>query len=239
MKTACSGCRARGGFTLIELLVVIAIIAILASILFPVFSRARAKARSASCLSNVKQIVLAMTMYHDDNDETFSIATTHWSPQPDSIGTTFDVAILPYVRNQQLFICPDSKQTCACNCGEARRGYAQTKYTTIDTTTNTWCAWSSMYEAPSRHVLIVEKGAYGLSHESDASCEDFRQAGANDDWKPFGGNTKLRHSNGNNFGFVDGHAKFFPTGKGPWVEKDTANGGEGLCNDAGDWPIAG
>jgi len=51
------------GFTLIELLVVIAIIAILAAILFPVFSRAREAARKAACLSNAKQIGLALMMY--------------------------------------------------------------------------------------------------------------------------------------------------------------------------------
>ncbi|MFO7946624.1 MAG: DUF1559 domain-containing protein [Armatimonadota bacterium] len=56
------------GFTLIELLVVIAIIAILAAILFPVFARAREKARQASCLSNMKQIALAVIMYADDHD---------------------------------------------------------------------------------------------------------------------------------------------------------------------------
>ncbi|NLO06641.1 MAG: DUF1559 domain-containing protein [candidate division WS1 bacterium] len=59
------------GFTLIELLVVIAIIAILAAILFPVFARAREKARQASCLSNAKQIGLAMLMYVQDYDEMF------------------------------------------------------------------------------------------------------------------------------------------------------------------------
>ena len=58
----------RRGFTLIELLVVIAIIAILAAILFPVFAQARAKARAVSCLSNVKQLTLGMTMYAQDND---------------------------------------------------------------------------------------------------------------------------------------------------------------------------
>ena len=59
----------RRGFTLIELLVVIAIIAILAAILFPVFARAREKARQASCLSNMKQLSLGVIMYTQDYDE--------------------------------------------------------------------------------------------------------------------------------------------------------------------------
>ena len=60
----------RRGFTLIELLVVIAIIAILAAILFPVFAKARAKARQATCQSNLKQIAIGMIQYADDHDGT-------------------------------------------------------------------------------------------------------------------------------------------------------------------------
>ena len=65
--------RTTRAFTLIELLVVIAIIAILAAILFPVFAQARAKARQAACLSNMKQIGNALMMYTQDYDETLPI----------------------------------------------------------------------------------------------------------------------------------------------------------------------
>ena len=69
---------ANQGFTLIELLVVIAIIAILAAILFPVFAQAREKARQTSCLSNNKQLGLALNMYGQDYDGTLmqTITTT-------------------------------------------------------------------------------------------------------------------------------------------------------------------
>jgi len=71
--------RRSHGFTLIELLVVIAIIAILAAILFPVFAKAREKARQTSCLSNQKQIALATTLWSQDNNEMLPPMSTFWS----------------------------------------------------------------------------------------------------------------------------------------------------------------
>ena len=98
------------GFTLIELLVVIAIIAILAAILFPVFARAREKARQASCESNEKQISLAILMYAQDYDERF--------PQECyNNGLNFPMklcwkwTVLPYIKNNQVFFCPSQSIT--------------------------------------------------------------------------------------------------------------------------------
>jgi prepilin-type N-terminal cleavage/methylation domain-containing protein len=67
------------GFTLIELLVVIAIIAILAAILFPVFARAREKARQTTCSSNQRQIVASVQMYAQDHEECLPSTTTVWT----------------------------------------------------------------------------------------------------------------------------------------------------------------
>ena len=99
------------GFTLIELLVVIAIIAILAAILFPVFARAREKARQTSCLSNLKQLGLGLMMYAQDYDERFP--TYWWGEGNTGIANscTWWGGIYPYVKNIQIFACPSSNNT--------------------------------------------------------------------------------------------------------------------------------
>lgn len=78
------------GFTLIELLIVVAIIGILASLLFPVFARARENARKTSCLSNLKQIAFGWTMYAQDYDEKAPIAT-YWTPEGNEVAWDFSL----------------------------------------------------------------------------------------------------------------------------------------------------
>lgn len=99
--TTSKDASSRVGFTLIELLVVIAIIAILAAILFPVFSRAREAARRSSCASNMRQLGLATAQYTQDYDERLPLLG--YDP-----GITWRSQILPYVRNKQLYDCPSN-----------------------------------------------------------------------------------------------------------------------------------
>ena len=105
----------RSAFTLIVLLVVIAIIAILAAILFPVFAQAREKAREASCISNMKQLGLALRMYVQDYDETlFASGMLPTMPATEANGLNIvrmmgggtSYFLQPYIKNEQIFKCP-------------------------------------------------------------------------------------------------------------------------------------
>lgn len=115
-------CRRRLAFTLIELLVVIAIIAVLASILFPVFSQARAKARETKCLSNMKQIGTAIQMYLQDYDGVYfddgfysdpAFGYVNWTI-PRSPVSSWNPArpflLGPYLKNADVLICSQERE---------------------------------------------------------------------------------------------------------------------------------
>jgi len=99
----------RSAFTLIELLVVIAIIAILAAILFPVFAKAREKARQITCASNEKQMGLGLLQYNQDYDETFPITNV-----PANV-LCWAQEIYPYTKSSDVYKCPDNSDAQAFN----------------------------------------------------------------------------------------------------------------------------
>ncbi|HUS80191.1 MAG TPA: prepilin-type N-terminal cleavage/methylation domain-containing protein, partial [Armatimonadota bacterium] len=104
-KRVLTAAQGRRGFTLVELLVVVAIIAILAAIILSVFARVRETGRQAACVSNLRQLVDAARMYADDHDRRLVPARTGGAPAP-SRGYTWCVLLQPYMKSEQLLICP-------------------------------------------------------------------------------------------------------------------------------------
>jgi len=106
--------RSVKAFTLIELLVVIAIIAILAAILFPVFAKARERAKQSTCINNERQIGIALMTYSSDHDE--RLPASSWNnipatndPNRDCPYDGYDLLIMPYIRSWKVFVCPSQR----------------------------------------------------------------------------------------------------------------------------------
>ena len=182
----------RRGFTLIELLVVIAIIAILAAILFPVFAKAREKARQTSCLSNLKQLELGLLMYAQDFDQRHiyaglptPVAATPTGPYTGS-GTNrwwwFDL-VQPYVKNTQIGICPSDGATTNC-CGFPNRSYQPN--------TNMAGVTEATVLDPAQTIHLIESKANYQAVNTD----------------PGSYINQKNHNQGWNMAFVDGHAKW-------------------------------
>lgn len=193
--------KPQAAFTLIELLVVIAIIAILAAMLFPVFSRAREKARQASCLSNVKQYALATLMYAQDYDETLPPAVGGF-PDWSLFWTTVEL-VEPYVKNRQIRFCPSDhtgEVDLSMMPGLGKYSYA-------------WNKAAFAYLVPGMPPgPIISLSQIPLPSETTAFFDGYKTG-----WVVL---TRHRHNDGANVSFLDGHAKWFhrlkpPLGCGP------------------------
>lgn len=194
----------RRGFTLIELLVVIAIIAILAAILFPVFAKAREKARQTSCLSNMKQMGLAALAYAQDYDEvlpriniavpanSYTLPNGNVAPQTAMLWHSI---LYPYMKNYQMLSCPsDSVKYAGDYTGGGSYGI------------NGYAGWST---ALGQVVYPAETMFFAEATGGDAYNLDGDTGGLNDEMVGSATYPSVpRHSEGLNNTFVDGHAKW-------------------------------
>ncbi|MGC4047451.1 MAG: DUF1559 domain-containing protein [Armatimonas sp.] len=200
-------------FTLIELLVVIAIIALLAAILFPVFSQAREKARQTACLSNMKQLGTAIQMYTQDYDESMPGVTDGSAGIGQSGGwiyyTAFPAfetpnsydpkrgALMSYIKNVQIFVCPSD--------GDGRRSGNSYAYNgcliqpPFTAGYNRGRALAAI-DAPAERALLLE----------EAREDGGGRFGTDDGFfnLPVGNVVSTRHHDGSVVMFADGHAKF-------------------------------
>ncbi len=191
----------RKAFTLIELLVVIAIIAILAAILFPVFAKAREKARQSSCQSNQKQLGLAYMQYAQDFDERFPAG---WYVNWHNGTTTYfpPTVVMPYMKSIQILVCPSVQ------------GYSMT-YDLV-TPSQTWvCSYGfnmnfqvaiGTIEKPAEKFLLGDCRNPWM----DSTDNIYTRLGGQGGIGYYGNTTQPVdwHNSGINVGYADGHVKW-------------------------------
>lgn len=207
-------------FTLIELLVVIAIIAILAAILFPVFAQAREKARSITCLSNMKEVGLGLRMYMSDYDETLFFRTSSNAdatrahiavPKTDPSYNALQWwnTLMPYIKSTAIFACPsDSGPTVSPDAS----GKAVIRRSLV-ASVGTESIRDSQVEFGSDTIVITEKwdvdssGMAIVEPWMDVLDGDMSQDQKNPSKYPLG-MIACRHNSGTNSALYDGHAKW-------------------------------
>jgi prepilin-type N-terminal cleavage/methylation domain-containing protein/prepilin-type processing-associated H-X9-DG protein len=191
--------HAANGFTLIELLVVIAIISLLAAILFPVFARARENARRASCQSNLKQIGLALVMYSQDNDQRIF-------GNPDNGANGWLTCYMPYIKSTQVLHCPSAKLAVNRAKTDYNRNMIVLKEATI---AGVEIGYSAPLFAFSPSMTMFAMDGEGAADWSDCyySYSRIGQYGENVDSCTYYC-VSMRHLDGFNTAFLDGHVKW-------------------------------
>lgn len=238
--------RKRCGFTLIELLVVIAIIAILAAILFPVFAQAREQARKTACLSNMRQIGTAISMYTQDYDEKWPFlcyydvmqAAHVWNPG----AYPWVITTNPYMKNWQIGVCPSdsshgllTKVGSVSGAGNDFDPYFIWRFGSAPTTaadaarlwpwsyaSNQSLGWYNSggsiasVKAPSQVFLVTEFGQGAHAYSTWYTDLGY---GTSTSESPDRWEAGRRHQGGRTFVFCDGHAKYV---RDPTTVKDYA-----------------
>ena len=211
---------------------VIAIIAILAAILFPVFAQAREKARSTACLSNTKQMALGLQMYTQDYDET--IPFTYYYVDAGGIGRYHWTKMLnPYTKNDAIFACPSDTDPTPISSSNGFPDFQAPKISYIPNY-SVMPPWDyapvslAVIGSPASVIAIAEKrNKVGTSQTKtyagttatvliNASPRTFRYVTASEveaalAAKSTSGLTRVsytRHTDGSNYVFLDGHAKW-------------------------------
>ena len=194
----------------------------MAAILFPVFAKAREKARQTTCLSNTKQISLGILQYAQDYDEMMVINATavynYLAPDGTPINIAPPSAMLwmyltyPYVKNVQVYTCPSYSNDWSASSYDSSCGYGKNTYLSN--------VPMALLDEPASTILVVDCNYYladwDVRADSDASS-------GSDNADP----PADRHNEGANFGFADGHSKWMKAGSAGWLDGQDHNPPEG------------
>ncbi len=200
----------QNGFTLIELLVVIAIIAVLMAILIPALKTAREQGKRAVCLNNLRQLTVGWIMYADDNDDKLCTA---WVGMP---GAWVDVAergaseaeqrkamesgvLFPFVKNVKLYKCPTGirGEMVTYSIVDSMWGSSTPPLSFIETPDELYIKKRSEIDRPGERLVFLDEGKWpgspwGVWHDRPM-------------WWDI---PTVRHSNGTNWSFADGHSDY-------------------------------
>lgn len=207
-------CKKNKGFTLIELLVVIAIIAILAAILFPVFTSAKEAARKTTCANNMQQLAKGFMLYCEDNygnyplggsaTNRYHVLTANWVVASRNGDGQIQCSVDPvqgslwrYIKNAAVYKCPSHVETTSYRKKWMRDSYSMNAYITSQYSDGR----EDTIKKTSVTVLLIDEGKGTVINNRTYLMDDGF-------YVPDGNRPSEAHCGGGNFAFCDGHIKF-------------------------------